>query len=296
MGEALLVRRGGGGVKVTVDGEKISKPMDLKSKITNICASSVPYLLQKSSNQTMFVVFREELHMLGGKYGASSHYKWNENVWEKASTLPFLFNDGSAAVCKDEIHIFDRPANSSKHYKWDGETWTKAASLPIQNINAYNAAVACNDSIYWFTEKNVYKLNEDTWTIVKSGSGVLGSPTIYNGEICGIRAQKICKWNDLTQDFVDIVSLSGDVEEASVMVVKNNEIYLSSGKSLEPIYKWTGNEFNKFCELPRMSSYAFFITFNGEINLLGSGGLSTAEANALKQTHWLVATKVYKEI
>ena len=296
MGEALLVRKGGG-VKVTVDGVEVDKGMNLKTKITNICISSLPYTM----NLGMFVVWHGELHMLGGQTGTyKQHYKWDGNAWTEVSTLPFQFYQGSAVVYEDEIHILGSVAGSSyykRHCKWDGNTWTEVSTLP-ESGGVYNKAVVYNGSIYWFRDEKVYKWDGNTWTLLKNaGSGFyFYSPTVFDNEIYGIgRNSKLLKWNNSTLAFETITSAAAAITSySSLMAVKNNEIYLTQESTgLQLLYKWDGEingNFVQVGELP-IAQAKFLITFKGELYLLG-----TSESYyAMKQDHWEIARKIYME-
>lgn len=296
MGEALLVRKGGG-VKVTVDGTEVSNGMDLKSKITNICISSLPYTMDLG----MFVVWRGELHMLGGRTGTYKyHYKWDGSSWTEVSTLPFQFYQGSAVVYEDEIHILGSAAGSSHskyHYKWDGNTWTQVSTLPVSG-GEHNKAVLYNNSIYWFISGKTYKWDGNTWTLIKDmGSNFyFYAPTVFNNEIYGItNNQQMCKWNNSTLDFETITSAATVLNSYKpLMAVKNNELYLTQEiTALQLLYKWDGEingNFVQVGELP-IAQAKFLITFKGELNLLGT----TEYYYAKKQDHWEVARKIYME-
>ena len=64
------------------------------------------------------VVLNNELHLLGGSDGNTSHYKWNGSSWESVSTLPYSFYFGGAVVLNNEIHLLGGSSNKKAQMEW----------------------------------------------------------------------------------------------------------------------------------------------------------------------------------
>ena len=111
MGEALLVRKGGGGVNVTIDGVKVKDDLVLKSVFGDWKLEKLPYSFTNSSA----VVLNNEIHVLGNS-DTTTHYKFNGTSWVQVSTLPYNFYNGSAVVLDGEIHILGGSGGSTNHY------------------------------------------------------------------------------------------------------------------------------------------------------------------------------------
>ena len=115
--------------------------------------STLPY----SFNQGSAVVYNNEIHLLGGFYGATKHYKYDGTSWVSVGTLPYSFNQGSAVVYNNEIHIMGSSSDVTKHYKYDGTTWTSVSSLPYKFYKG--SAVVYNNEIQIMgsAQDNCYK-------------------------------------------------------------------------------------------------------------------------------------------
>lgn len=202
MGEALLVRKGGGGVKVTVDGVEVKENVDLDSFLfESDCANTIysvsfpaavvyenelhlmiysSYMyhhkynakantwtavgtLPIKANAANAVVYNNEIHFLGGSY----HYKYNAetNTWTSVSTLPYSLVGGAAVVYNNEIHILGGNGNATSHYKFNGSSWVSVSTLPFEFY--FGAFVVLNDAIHILggegNDELHYKFNGSSW-------------------------------------------------------------------------------------------------------------------------------------
>jgi hypothetical protein len=78
--------------------------------------STLPYVCARGGA----LVFRNEIHILGGNDGRTSHYKWNGTNWTSVSTLPANFMKGVFALYENNIHIItaDYDDNAPRHYQY----------------------------------------------------------------------------------------------------------------------------------------------------------------------------------
>lgn len=292
MGEALLVRKGGG-VKVTVDGVEVDKGMNLKSKTAYIPISALPYTLDSSH----VVVFRGEIHILGGKNGSNSHYKYNGSEWVSVSTLPFQFYGGNAVVFDDKIHIFGSMSGSSYykvHYTWDGSSWTKLSNAPY-DMTDINKSVALDNKIICFPSNFAYKFESETWTLIKTypSGDYRYRPANVGGTIYYSKSAGIYTWSEETLEDTKVAdSPSGYVNDACIIVEKNGDPYIVRVKGTEfyPIYRLEGTTIVQVAKnvIYMMQSA---INFNGRITLVGSSATPFSE----RLDHWEIAD-VYEEV
>ena len=83
-----------------------------------------PYAFQYGAS----VVYKGELHILGGSGNHFGHWKWNGENWLNVSILPYDFLNGTAVVYNDAIHILGGDGNNYGHYKWSGQEWVEDVS------------------------------------------------------------------------------------------------------------------------------------------------------------------------
>lgn len=292
MGEALLVRKGGG-VKVTVDGVEVDKGMNLKSKTAYIPISALPYTLDSSH----VVVFRGEIHILGGKNGSNSHYKYNGSEWVSVSTLPFQFYGGNAVVFDDKIHIFGSMSGSSYykvHYTWDGSSWTKLSNAPYAMTDS-NKSVALDNKIICFQSNFAYKFESGTWTLMKTYpyNDNRYNPANVGGTIYYSKSDGIYTWSEATLAETKVIGpLSGYTAGACLIVEKNEapHIVIAGSVNFNPIYRLEGTTLVQVAKnvIYMMQSA---INFNGRITLVGSSATPFSE----RLDHWEIAD-VYEEV
>ena len=157
MGEALLVRRGGGS-KVTIDGEKVKGELNLISeKLNAVFNTEVKY---DTYGYRGIVVLNDEVYIFCNNNGKDL-YKWNGTTFVYVSTLPFTPNYRFyAVVLNGEIHVLC----NTNHYKWNGTTWTSVSTLPV-GLNVYGInVVVLNREIHMLIGLSHYKWNGSEWS------------------------------------------------------------------------------------------------------------------------------------
>ena len=150
------------------------------------------------------VVYKNEIHMLGGIYRGNGtsyskyHYKYDGTSWSNVSTLPYSFYNGCAVVYNDEIHILGSKDSSHTrdHYKYDGTSWSKVSTLPYDFYNG--CAVVYRNEIhilggYYAPEARYhYKFDGTNWESVTTLPYVFcdGGAVVYNDEIHILNSSK----------------------------------------------------------------------------------------------------------
>ena len=143
------------------------------------------------------VVYKNEIHMLGGVYRGTDtsyskyHYKYDGTSWSNVSTLPYIFSGGCAIVYHNEIHILGSRdgSYSTCHYKYDGKSWSKVSTLPYGFY--FGSAVVYNDEIHILGtmnsshSKDHYKYDGTSWSKVSTlpYNFCDGSAVVYHNEI-----------------------------------------------------------------------------------------------------------------
>lgn len=189
MGEALLVRKaGGGGAKVTINGVEYKGELSLTKTTTNKSESTLPRIFYLGSA----VATSSGIYMIGGYTGYvgwAQHYKWNGSSWSAITNSPVGFGYDQAVVLNGEIHVLDGDANSSGncvHYKWNGG-WASVSSLPY--TFTFGSAVVLNNEIHILGGTTFYtyhyKWNGSSWTSVSTlpYNFYQSSAVVWNGRI-----------------------------------------------------------------------------------------------------------------
>lgn len=145
---------------ITLKGVTTAEDAEFSVMATNISligSAKVLDIFFKSDEMLPFslswgcaVVFRGDIHILGGTANTTKHYKYSNGTWSSVSTLPYAFANGCAVVLNDELHILGGADSTlgKKHYKYDGSSWTACANLSEPLING--SALVINDEIYVF--------------------------------------------------------------------------------------------------------------------------------------------------
>ena len=208
-------------------------------KELNESAGALPYDFYNGSA----VVLNGEIHILGGNYEPTKHYKWDGSSWTSVSTLPYNFYQGSAVVLNGEIHIFGGYATGVglNHYKWDGTSWTSVSTLP-----------------YAFHVGGTVVLNNEIHILGGNGN-----------------TTKHYKWDG--NSWTEVSTLPYDFQDGSV-VIYNNEIHIfgSSYNSTYYIYhyKWNGTSWTSVSTLPYGFRRGSAVVFENEIHILGTDNSS----------------------
>ena len=311
MGDALLVRKGGGGSKVFIDGVRYKDDLNLYSQDCETELSKCPY----SDYGGTAVLLNGEIHVLGGYSHSTNHYKWNGSAWTKVSTLPssFQYSYKCAVVLNNEIHILvvsDNYGYKNNHYKWNGSAWTKVSTLPYEF--RYGRAVVLNNEIHILGTNSSsnsssnsykhYKWNGSSWVSVSTlpYSFITGCAVVLNNEIhilggnSSDYVNKHYKWNG--SSWVSVSTLPYSLCKGQCEVVKN-EIHIF-GTSYTDYgnnhYKWNGSAWTK-CD--NMSTQAYdnaSVEKNGKIHLLFVRAVGSSVAAG--ERHIIINDTLYKEV
>ena len=171
---------------------------------TRISGNIGGYPKTGSISYSAAVVYKNEIHMLGGIYRGSDtsyskyHYKYDGTSWSKVSTLPYSFYNGCAVVYNDEIHILGSGDTSytKRHYKYDGTSWSNVSTLPYDFYNG--CAVVYHNEIHILGSKKSsyskyhYKYDGTSWSKVSTLPYVFcdGGAVVYNDEIHILNSSK----------------------------------------------------------------------------------------------------------
>lgn len=229
MGEALLVRKGGG-AKVTIDGEKVKGNMNLRKVYSDIPMSNLPF-----NYQGEVVVLNGELHIMNSCDDNGKHYKWNGNEWTLVSTLPAAEYAERFVVCDNEIYMLG--VKYKKFYKWNGSEWTSVGTLPSTYFTGqpvvYNNEIHVVGGTYGGVYSDtVYKWNGSEWTQVSTTPyGFWGKAVALNNEIyifdIYVGNKECYKWNMNSWEKVGSIyySLAG-----LYPLAYGNEIHMLGGR------------------------------------------------------------------
>ena len=171
---------------------------------TRISGNIGGYPKTGSISYSAAVVYKNEIHMLGGIYRGNDtsytkyHYKYDGTSWSNVSTLPYSFYNGCAVVYNDEIHILGskNSSHTRDHYKYDGTSWSKVSTLPYDFYNG--CAVVYHNEIhilggYYAPEARYhYKFDGTNWESVTTLPYVFcdGGAVVYNDEIHILNSSK----------------------------------------------------------------------------------------------------------
>lgn len=156
---------GTGGTDVYIDGVKSTAN---RINLNNIIVSPIAISFGN------IVVLNNEIHVMGGSYAQTSHYKWNGMSWSSVSTLPYSFKYGSAVVYNNEIHILggNNTGTGRYHYKWNGTSWSSVSTIPIDVDGGYAGIIDNEVHIFADDPTNYmnlhYKWDGTSWTQVES--------------------------------------------------------------------------------------------------------------------------------
>ena len=231
------------------------------------------------------VLYKGEIHILGGNNGATKHYKWNGSSWVSVSTLPYNFYYDPAIVFKDEIHIVSSWSATTSHYKWDGTSWTSVSTLPYEL--SYNSVVIYDDMLHmvggYGGHTKHYRLNGTTWESVSTlpFDHYQGQAIVYNNEIhimgsnTSSNYTKHYKWDGVSWSEVSV--LPYNFYQGRLFIFDDEIHMVGSGYSdaMTKHYKWDGKIWTEVSTLP----YAFYngcvIVSDDGFHLLGGSNAGT---------------------
>ena len=277
-------------IKATIDGAQVTGDLKLKSSVTDLKASILPYDFYDGEA----IVYKNEIHILGGGRGTSIyHYKYNGKTWVSVSKLPYDFSAGSAVVWNNELHILGSAASGSgtNHYKWNGSTWSKVSTLPY-NFQ-YMAAIVYNNELHILGAWKHYKYSGSSWVSVSSLPCVSNYAwaSVLNNELhlLGGNGQVPYhyKWNGSAWTRVSVFPYEFSY---GCMVQYGGEFHVLGG-SRSPActyhYKYNGSTWVSVSTLPYIFYYGSAVVWDGDIHILGS------YEGVLDTNHYIVNKKIY---
>ena len=151
------------------------------------------------------VVYKDEIHLIGGRDSKSVHYKFNEYddtlpYWIKLDDLSFSSTGGTCVVYNGEIHLITNGGDTSYngyHYKYDGTSWTLVYTFSKSEISRieFSNAVVYDNKIHMFNgyDEVYYIYDGTTWTYIapyEYGVCDNGAILVYNDKIHSIGSDK----------------------------------------------------------------------------------------------------------
>lgn len=227
------------------------------------------------------VVYKDEIHIMGGVDGAKNHYKFNGEEWVEVGSLPYDLYWGAATIYQDEIHILGSYASGQgkKHYKYnDTDGWTEVSTLPV--FFNRGSVVVYNDELHMIGglgNATHYKYNPtDGWVLISSidvfydgGAVVLDNKIhIFGGStVKGHRAYDGTEWTVL--DDLPYSMIRGQA------IIYNNEAHIlgsdySSGDSISHYILNASGNFTRTYDLPYYCARFATVIYNDKIHILGS--------------------------
>ena len=261
--------------------------VDITSLETNIYANVPMKTFPYNSAYCSAVMLNNEIHILGGTGGLTSHYKWNGTDWVLVSTLPYNFQHGDAVVFNGEIHIFgggssDSASTTKNHYKWDGSSWTSVSTLPF---NFYNgSAVVWNNSIHLVGTQHLgdykkhYRWTGTSWsaysTLPYDFGG--GSAIVFNNELhilgSGSGMSNVDKYHYKNNGtgWSSVSTLTYSVTYPKIAFVLDNELSYSAITGVNPVFiaKYNGSGWDAITTPIRANSSS--ISKNGDAILVSN--------------------------
>lgn len=224
-----------------------------------------PYAFQYGAS----VVYKGELHILGGSGNHFGHWKWDGENWLNVSILPYDFLNGTAVVYKDAIHILGGDGNMYGHYKWNGQEWveevssfqaiTKASAVVYNNeihilsalqhiafngtnwyqvstntFGNYCKAVMYDNAIHVFYHEQIYhyKWDGSSWTTLKNVSGnVSGDAVVFNNQIHIFCDAAHYVWNKTTDTWTKKNRMIQSEFEDGKGIVYKSQLHLLGGSA-----------------------------------------------------------------
>lgn len=290
---------------VTIDGVQNKENIKMVSSHIDFKLQDIPY----NFYQGAAVVYKGEIHLLGGNTNNTKHYKWNGSEWLQVSTLPYNFVQGKAVVLNDEIHILGCyiSEHQKKHYKWDGLTWKQVSSLPYVFYDG--VAVVLNGKIHIMgstynsaTKKYHYVFDGSTWNLVTPNlpyDSYCGHAVVLNDEIHLIGGTSNMKKHYKgkfsitggTFEWTSVSTLPFDFYD-SCAVVLNDEIHILGsfdGAYSKKHYKWNGANWIQEKDLPIGFMRGGSVVHNNTLHILGGTG-----ETGIQKYFYKVNAKIYE--
>lgn len=265
-----------------------------------------PYAFQYGAS----VVYKGELHILGGSGNHFGHWKWDGENWLNVSILPYDFLNGTAVVYKDAIHILGGDGNMYGHYKWSGQEWveevssfqaiTKASAVVYNNeihilsalqhiafngtnwyqvstntFGNYCKAVMYDNAIHVFYHESTYhyKWDGSSWTTLKTGYTVSGDTVVFNNQIHIFCDTQHYIWNKTTDTWTKKNNVVQSEFKDGKVIVYKNQLHLLGGRATSQnhfIWDSSSDTYTGVKSLPKCFSNGYAIVHDGEIHLFGA--------------------------
>lgn len=225
-----------------------------------------PYTFQYGAS----VVYKGELHILGGSGNHFGHWKWDGENWLNVSILPYDFLNGTAVVYKDAIHILGGDGNMYGHYKWNGQEWVEEV-LSFQAITKASAVVY-NNEIHILSALQHIAFNGTNWYQVSTNTfGDYCKAVMYDNAIHVFYHESTYhyKWNGSSWTTLQPVerSCQGDV------VVFNNQIHFISD-FYHYVYNKSANTWTQKNRLLTSFIDGKAVLYKNQIHILGGSNIS----------------------
>lgn len=204
------------------------------------------------------VVYNNEIHMLGGGGGSTSHYKWNGAEWVSVSTLP-IAPTSKAVIYNNEIHFL----GETSHYKFNGTEWISVSTPP-------------------------YKISSKTLFVYDNKIHTFG---VWIGYVANPYRHYTWDGNEWKEAPVLLPYSTYDQQ----VVIYNDEIHLLSGGNgigETSHYKWNGSEWVSVSTLPHGTD--FVVLYRGKIYMGAANKLFSVYQNP-KATLTFMAKNLLKD-
>ena len=136
-------------------------------------------------DNTLVIVWNDEIHLFGGEAAPDEHYRFHNNNWIKEPNLPFVLNYAAEGIIfNNELHIF----TSFEHYKYNNDIndWETLPNLPFE-IGQTLSPIIFNNKIYIFdwggTQYSSWNGNEWEDPASLPDDGVFGSSVVINNKL-----------------------------------------------------------------------------------------------------------------
>lgn len=297
---ATVKNSGGGGLlPVYVTGD--STPAHYEWSMSGC----TPYAFQYGAS----VVYKDELHILGGCGNHFGHWKWDGENWLNVSILPYKFLNGTAVVYKDAIHILGGDGDMSGHYQWSGQEWvqevssfqaiTKASAVVYNNeihvlqrsvhmvfngtqwyqvsnkdVGDYCKAVVYDGAVHLFSSYYHYKWDGSSWTTLNNTEyTVSGDTVVFNNQIHIFCGTQHYIWNKTTDTWTKKNNVvQSEFNDGKVIVYKNQLHLLGGSATSQNHFVWdaSSDTYTGVKSLPKCFSNGVAVLHDGEIHLFGA--------------------------
>lgn len=219
------------------------------------------------------VVYNDEIHILGGSYAETSHYKYDGNTWTEVSTLPIELTEGSAVVWNNEIYIFVR--DTHEYYKYNGDTWSEAGTIPfVYTETNIGLAVVYDNELHLFSHSHQWKLNGSEWVELDEALDLPYQMVEYKNKLYAwLFKNTICCYDGSVWTNWGVMP-DGYTYQNAAAFVYNNKLHVLGGNGYgdDPDFKhfeYDGHSWARLNDLPYGFQQGCVVVYNNEIHMLG---------------------------